>query len=123
MKSFPKQCCESMSYYLQLSDAPVEFIPRFREYGFPCPDNGRSMITIEHCPWCGEKLPTSLRERWFDELDALGIDEAKDSIPEHFQTDEWYSSKQHQSVALLEKSNIDPANGGAIPRRVLKDIP
>jgi len=26
-------------------------------YGLPVRDGGDSQIAIEHCPWCGEKLP------------------------------------------------------------------
>jgi hypothetical protein len=44
---------------------------------------------IDWCPWCGEKLPESLYEKWHDTLEALGIDWLSDTIPEHFQTDEW----------------------------------
>ena len=41
------------------------------------------------CPWCGEKLPPSQRDRWFDELEAQGIDPAIGPIPEKFQSGEW----------------------------------
>jgi len=44
---------------------------------------------IYHCPWCGERLPPSQRDRWFGELEALGIDPMNQPYPERYKTDEW----------------------------------
>jgi len=114
-------CCSSMSFYLDHGKVSVEFIPRFREYGISYADSGRSIISIQFCPWCGKKLPPSLREKWFEEIDAAGIDEAKDPIPERLKTEAWYSKRR--SASRPQKSNLGRVQPGAIPRRVLKKIP
>jgi hypothetical protein len=62
---------------------------RFDEYGIPVRDGGSSMIVIGYCPWCGVKLPESQRDRWFAEIEALGIDPWSDEIPEPYRTNAW----------------------------------
>ena len=48
-------------------------------------------MSIAFCPWCGAKLPESLRERWFAELQALGFDDpSEQDIPERYRGDAWY---------------------------------
>lgn len=44
---------------------------------------------IQFCPWCGARLPPSQRARWFEELEAIGIDPIGDDYPESYSTDEW----------------------------------
>ncbi|NQY42017.1 MAG: hypothetical protein HRT87_01565 [Legionellales bacterium] len=46
---------------------------------------------IEHCPWCGKKLPKDLRDEWYNTLVDLGYNEPYErKIPEEFKTDEWW---------------------------------
>ena len=73
-------------------DNLVAFIPKFQEYGLIVHDGGTSMIGITFCPWCGQRLPESLRERWFEELEGRGIDPSTDHIPDDFQDDRWLLS-------------------------------
>lgn len=66
---------------------------RMREYGIPVGDNV-SYIGIRYCPWCGKRLPDSLREEWVEALIAEGYDcPFEDDIPEAFQTDAWWKQK------------------------------
>lgn len=74
-------CCEDMQAHVrivtehtaQLCDGKaISYLPQFHEYGIPCGD-GHSHIVIHYCPWCAKPLlPASLRERWVDELIAMG---------------------------------------------------
>lgn len=73
-------------------DTPVYFVRKFNEYGLKILDGGSSYITIQFCPWCGEKLPESKRDQWFEEVEKLGGDPWSDNVPEKYQTDEWYKS-------------------------------
>ncbi len=90
-------CCTNMENkvyitgYKSADEKVICYIPKYREYGIPCSDE-ISMIQIYHCPWCGKKLPTSLREQWFDELEKLGFDSPllDDSIPQKYKTDIWW---------------------------------
>ena len=47
------------------SDCPdhlVRYLPVFREYGLLIHDGGSSFVRIQFCPWCGSRLPESLRD-------------------------------------------------------------
>lgn len=93
-----KHCCERMRYFLQRSGKNSDFDSddilyynlKFDEYGIVIHDGGTSYITIQYCPWCGQKLPDSKRDLWFDELEKIGIeDPVEEEIPKEFKTDEW----------------------------------
>ena len=64
----------------------VRYDVRFDVYWLPA---GGAKQQLFHCPWCGEELPPSQRDRWFDELEALGIDPMADPIPDRFQSGAW----------------------------------
>lgn len=84
------QCADHLPGY-NCPDALVSYSPVFREYGLFIHDGGTSSIIIKFCPWCGARLPESLRERWFDELESLGFDSPFiQDIPEKYKTDEWH---------------------------------
>jgi hypothetical protein len=72
-------------------DIPIVYSPKFRELGIRVLDGGDSTIAIQYCPWCGNRLPDSLRNEWFDELERLHIDPYGDAIPEQFLNDRWYN--------------------------------
>lgn len=95
-------CCETMSKQIEHQcdkhpdefDCPdhlVSYSERFDEYGLIVHDGGSSCIAIKFCPWCGTKLPESKRDRWFDELEALGYENPfTEDIPSKYKTGEWY---------------------------------
>ncbi|MDQ8201347.1 hypothetical protein QEH56_24525 [Pelagicoccus enzymogenes] len=86
--------CDHHSDPFDCPDALIHFSPKFREYGLIIHDGGASTIGIDHCPFCGEKLPKSKRDEWFEELEKMGFDDFDDEkIPASFQTDEWYSKE------------------------------
>ncbi|CAJ0858642.1 11757_t:CDS:2, partial [Entrophospora sp. SA101] len=65
----------------------------FREY-FIRLNNRSNIITLAYCLWCGDKLPTSLRENYFDILEKehgietnLGEYKERSDIPANFRTD------------------------------------
>ncbi|MDR6976400.1 hypothetical protein J2X68_003088 [Streptomyces sp. 3330] len=70
-------------------DALVRFEPKFREYGLIVHDGGSASREISFCPWCGARLPESLRDRWFDALEARGIDPWEDEVPPEFEDGRW----------------------------------
>ena len=70
----------------------VRHSAKFDEYGIIVHDGGAAVIRIRFCPWCGTTLPESKRDRWFEELEALGVDPHEDEIPARFETDEWYKN-------------------------------
>ena len=66
-------CCANMSERLS-DDTAIRYIPEFREYGSPVLDGGSGFVVLRSCPWCGAELPLSLRYRWFETLEGLGLD-------------------------------------------------
>jgi hypothetical protein len=53
--------CEEHADRWDCPDALVAYRPEFKEYGLMIHDGGTSTITIDYCPFCGAKLPTSSR--------------------------------------------------------------
>ena len=86
-------CCAQMRYALEEPDIPITYSPKFREVGIEYLDGGTSILLLSFCPWSGDKLPESLRDAWFDELERRGIDPHEGPIPPEFQTDQWYEQK------------------------------
>jgi hypothetical protein len=64
---------------------------RFDEYQITKHAGGANYFIIRNCPWCGAALPKSKRDRWFDELEALGFeDPIQQDIPERYKGSAWY---------------------------------
>ncbi len=97
-----KHCCARMSEMVAYTckqhpnrfdcpDCLVDYVPTFDEYGILVHDGGASEVSIAYCPWCGARLAKSKRERWFDELEALGFDSPfEQEIPERYKSDAWW---------------------------------
>lgn len=109
-----KHCCEAMTRQVELQceqhpdrfdcgDALIHHSPRYREYGIIVHDGGCSFSRIQFCPWCGHRLPESLRDRWFKELEAMGLDPSIDDIPEKYESDVWY--RDSSSMEKAQDSN------------------
>ncbi|MDR3108107.1 MAG: hypothetical protein LBU65_00260 [Planctomycetaceae bacterium] len=95
-KQFSRQdfCCDSLFTHLLENEVAVVYIREFREYGIKILDGGTSMQTIDYCPWCGIKLPESLRKEWFDTLMGMGYENPLDEdIPKQYRTDKWWKDK------------------------------
>jgi len=86
-------CCSQMESAVADPTIPVDYVPKFREYGIRILDGGSSQLNMTFCPWCGRKLPDSLRDEWFDSLERLGVDPYGDEIPSEFADDRWHAAK------------------------------
>lgn len=95
-------CCDAMRSHLapgrdaheptERAGVLVAFVPKFREYGLRIHDGGTSYVQIDFCPWCGNRLPGSLRDKWFEELERLGFDDpVSQEIPAAFRSEAWYA--------------------------------
>ena len=61
------------------------------EYGLAIRDGASSVLIIRHCPFCGANFPERKAERWFDEIDALGLSGPTDeNMPAAFKADAWW---------------------------------
>ena len=87
----------------------VRYDPRFDEYWVPA---GGARQVLFFCPWCGERLPPSQRDNWFDELEARGIDPSSDPVPESHKSGAWRGMSEDAPDRRRER-------GGPIAGRVL----
>lgn len=87
-----------------LEKKTILYVPRFNEYGIPCEEDGVSMIMINYCPWCGRKLPNSLRDKWFDEVLSLGFENPlfDENIPIAYKTAAWWNNCQSGDGSMID---------------------
>lgn len=85
-------CCEDMKAFISSGEVAIRFVGKFREYGIAYLDGGTSYQLIVFCPWCGSRLPSSLRQEWFTAVEERGLEPGNKNIPEEFLTDLWYSN-------------------------------
>lgn len=97
-------CCTEMADRLE-DETAIKYSPKLREYGIEVNDGGTSRIQILFCPWCGTRLPSSLRDEWFNILEQAGIDPWVDELPPKFSTDEWWNER-----ATSESSPADTSD-------------
>jgi len=93
MNTKPHHCCEQMEKLLDEGKTPITYLDKFREYCFVLGEV--QLQTITYCPWCGTKLPTSLRDEWFDQLEALGLEPESPDIPLSLTSGSWWRSPNH----------------------------
>ena len=79
-----------MASHLKGGELPITYGARFREYGLAYRDGGTSCQLLQYCPWCGSKLPSSLRDRWFERLEELGLEPDDPGVPHEMKTDAWW---------------------------------
>ena len=108
-----RHCCEEMRLQVELvcdqhpdphdcPDALVGYSPRFREYGLYVHDGGSSWLGIRFCPWCGSRLPESLREEWFAVMERTGIDPGEGKVPAAFQSSAWWAGRDAEPGAAAD---------------------
>lgn len=90
------QVCDQHANSFDCSDQLISYNPKFNEYGLIIHDSGSSSLHIHFCLWCGSRLPASLRDRWFAELEARGIEPFDAAtIPHAYLCNEWYREEDH----------------------------
>lgn len=98
-------CCDDMKenveYRCETHPDPFEcptsvmfYERRFDEYGLVIHDGSGDFVIIQYCPWCGARLPASKRDRYFKELERMGIDPWSEDVPEIYQSDAWWSGRR-----------------------------
>ena len=94
-------CCDMMARNLFCADdqekKAIFYSRRFDEYMIPEANGSDSGILLSFCPWCGKKLPESKRMRWFEELDALGIEFSlfdTEQVPPEYLSDDWWKETE-----------------------------
>ena len=95
-----EHCCSDMREMIEEENSIV-FISEFREYGVPICDGGSSFLEMQFCPWCGKKLPGSLREEYFSILDKMGINYPcpPEELPENMRSEKWWQENMADNSA------------------------
>jgi hypothetical protein len=93
MEREAERVCEQHPNRFDCPDCLIHYSAHMREYGLIIHDGGTASARIRFCPWCGQSLPESLRDRWFSELEALGINPWDDEVPEAYCSDAWYRDR------------------------------
>lgn len=94
-----QHCCASMVDALRFdckdhedpfacADSLIVYNEVMNEYGLIIHDGTASYVLIDRCPWCGTRLPQSLRDEWFDAVDALDLEDGVPP-PERFLSSAW----------------------------------
>jgi predicted nucleotidyltransferase len=81
-----------MAAHLAAGDVPITYSARFGEYALKISDGGSAKQLIEFCPWCGRRLPESMRNAWFEQLERLGLNPEDPAVPEWMKSDVWWRS-------------------------------
>lgn len=72
----------------------VTYDSKFNEYAIDIP-GCQSYMTFKYCPWCGKKLPNSMRTKWFKEVKKFGVkclfDDNIENLPDIYKDDRWYN--------------------------------
>jgi hypothetical protein len=94
-----KHCCEDMGHTLLENRTDIGYCPKYREYYVRRKKDKNIVLSLWYCPWCGKKLPKSLRVKWFKLLEKEhGLDdpwslEQEKLVPEEFMTDQWWKKR------------------------------
>jgi len=97
-----QHCCEEMNLHLRAGEVAIVYLPEFREYGLKILDGGSSFQEIYYCPWCGQKLPESLRSRWFELMAELGLEWDDERVPPKYLSEAWWREEADDSTARAE---------------------
>lgn len=93
----PPHICEAMETVFDDIRYMIAYIPWTREYGIRRVSIDRElnyqpirMMKIDYCPWCGTKLPESLKSRWMEEMEKVGRTPNDPNLPQKFLSDAWW---------------------------------
>lgn len=82
--------CTELASAVASDDLPLVYVRKFREFGILYSDGGTSYQLVVFCPFCGEQLPDSLRDEWFDSLERLGVEPEDPAVPDAYAGDDWW---------------------------------
>jgi len=96
--------CDLLKHSFADNRDMIAYLPQTREYGVrildldePVDYQPIRIMPIHYCPWCGDKLPSSLREEWETRLKAEGLEPddpcIPTNLPEHWGTDQWWRAE------------------------------
>jgi len=98
MRKKNNHCCELMMKFVNDPKIGIEYNSKYREYSIDLIYMS-SRQGIQNCPFCGQKLPLSLRDNYFEilqkeyNLDNPHHESQLKLIPKEFTSDEWWKKR------------------------------
>ena len=79
-------------FFIDREECALGYSPKVREFYLRVRHTGSVVQTLAFCPFSGKGFPPSLRERFFDELEALCLYDLADAdrAPTEFQSETWW---------------------------------
>ena len=96
--------CELMRIVLEDGRSALEYDPSWRDYTIAYLGDG-PVQRIEWCPFCGARLPLSLRDAWLTRRDELGI-EPGGELPPEMRDDRWWRTTRVISDDAAEAAGL-----------------
>ena len=93
MSNTPPHLCEQMRVALAEEALPISYYARFREYGIDYVDGGSAFQQILYCPFCGQRLPSSVRDQFFELLETLHLEPESEQLPHEMKSDLWWRER------------------------------
>lgn len=87
-----------MDDFLNDQRVQIFYSPQMREYYIPL-KKSLAVQCIFYCPWCGKKLPESVRNEYYDiieneyKIDITPDMEEEKNFPKDFLSDEWWKQR------------------------------
>ncbi|GFM38039.1 DUF6980 family protein [Desulfovibrio psychrotolerans] len=100
-----QHCCEWMDSFLQDDSINIHYDEVLREY-YVIIDECAAVQCIFYCPWCGVKLPASLRDVYFGliwEKYGDDVDVDCELLPIEMRSSAWWKNRKEIITELLEK--------------------
>ena len=82
--------CDQMTMAIREPELPMTYDSALREYSIIYSNEAYGHHHIDFCPFCGAALPPSLRDEWFERLDALGLEPSSPELPDTMRDDRWW---------------------------------
>jgi hypothetical protein len=83
-------------FFLDREECGIAYSPSFREFGLRVRPQSPVQQQLRFCPFTGKALPGSLRNRFFDEIEKLGLVDGLADIeraPAEFQSETWWIAR------------------------------
>lgn len=80
-------------FFLDRDECGIGYSPSFREFGLTVRPGSPVWQQLRFCPFTGKPLPEPVRDRFFDEIEKLGLIDGLVDIeraPAEFQSEEWW---------------------------------
>ncbi len=83
--------------FIDAGECGLGYSPKLREFHLQVRSSSASVVQeIHFCPFTGAALPSGLRDEYFSELEALGLEDGLADIPRappEFQSEAWWIAR------------------------------